>query len=215
MLLLLLLRPLRVPMSTTLVPCVAGVMYVAFVWRRCCPACPTLVLDGSLSLTYTLVGLYRGGVLEIPPLSSHTFILRFVVCGAGSAGMGVVQWLCKAMEKHGAPADEAAGKKAYHVTNIHQLCVQPIVIHLCKRANIAAVAPGKSLIFALEQKRTRSTEPELNPLEPPTFPLPSSFRTLLDPGRGWAYHRRTGLERRGGDPAVREAGGRGRAGGWG
>ncbi|CBN77654.1 malate dehydrogenase [Ectocarpus siliculosus] len=34
---------------------------------------------------------------------------RFVVCGAGSAGMGVVQWLCKAMEKHGAPPDEAAG----------------------------------------------------------------------------------------------------------
>ncbi|CAB1119009.1 unnamed protein product [Ectocarpus sp. CCAP 1310/34] len=33
----------------------------------------------------------------------------FVVCGAGSAGMGVVQWLCKAMEKHGAPPDEAAG----------------------------------------------------------------------------------------------------------
>ncbi|CAN0423709.1 unnamed protein product, partial [Hapterophycus canaliculatus] len=35
---------------------------------------------------------------------------RFVVCGAGSAGMGVVQWLCKAMEKHGADPEEAAGE---------------------------------------------------------------------------------------------------------
>ncbi|CAM9766931.1 unnamed protein product, partial [Ectocarpus sp. 12 AP-2014] len=55
-----------------------------------------------------LAGIYAGLAATGRPYSDIRQ-LRFVVCGAGSAGMGVVQWLCKAMEKHGAPPDEAAG----------------------------------------------------------------------------------------------------------
>lgn len=54
------------------------------------------------------------GYVPRPVLRSHNSGVpfhRIVVCGAGSAGMGVVHWLCKAMEKHGAPADEAASEK--------------------------------------------------------------------------------------------------------
>nr|AIT70139.1 malic enzyme [Scytosiphon dotyi] len=56
-----------------------------------------------------LAGIYAGLAATNRPFSDIRH-LRFVVCGAGSAGMGVVQWLCKAMEKHGADPDEAAGK---------------------------------------------------------------------------------------------------------
>ncbi|CAM9795216.1 unnamed protein product [Pylaiella littoralis] len=55
-----------------------------------------------------LAGIYAGLAAIDKPYSDIRH-LRFVVCGAGSAGLGVVQWLCKAMEKHGATPDEAAG----------------------------------------------------------------------------------------------------------
>eukprot|EP00903_Cladosiphon_okamuranus_P012961 g12100.t1 len=55
-----------------------------------------------------LAGIYAGLAATGRPYGDIRH-LRFVVCGAGSAGMGVVKWLCKAMEKYGAPAEEAAG----------------------------------------------------------------------------------------------------------
>nr|AIW62930.1 malate dehydrogenase [Saccharina japonica] len=54
-----------------------------------------------------LAGIYAGLAAIGKPYSDIRH-MRFVVCGAGSAGMGVIQWLCKAMEKHGADHDEAA-----------------------------------------------------------------------------------------------------------
>nr|AIT70123.1 malic enzyme [Desmarestia viridis] len=55
-----------------------------------------------------LAGIYAGLSAMDRPYSDIRD-LRFVVCGAGSAGMGVVHWLSKAMEKHGATPEEAAG----------------------------------------------------------------------------------------------------------
>ncbi|CAN0147411.1 unnamed protein product [Ascophyllum nodosum] len=62
-----------------------------------------------------LAGIYAGLAAMDRPFSDITQLRRaripsFVVCGAGSAGMGVVQWLCKAMETHGADPEEAARK---------------------------------------------------------------------------------------------------------
>nr|AIT70127.1 malic enzyme [Sargassum muticum] len=54
-----------------------------------------------------LAGIYAGLAAMDKPYSDIRH-LRFVVCGAGSAGMGVVLWLCKAMERHGADPEEAA-----------------------------------------------------------------------------------------------------------
>ncbi|CAN0261398.1 unnamed protein product, partial [Scytosiphon promiscuus] len=56
-----------------------------------------------------LAGVYAGLAATDRPFSDIRH-LRFVVCGAGSAGMGVVQWLCKAMEKHSADPEKAAGE---------------------------------------------------------------------------------------------------------
>lgn len=54
-----------------------------------------------------LAGIYAGLAATDRPYSDIRN-MKLVVCGAGSAGMGVVQWLSKAMEKHGATPEEAA-----------------------------------------------------------------------------------------------------------
>nr|AIT70130.1 malic enzyme [Dictyopteris undulata] len=54
-----------------------------------------------------LAGVYAG-LAAIGRPYSDIRRLRLVVCGAGSAGIGVVQWLSKAMEQHGATSEEAS-----------------------------------------------------------------------------------------------------------
>eukprot|EP00953_Heterococcus_sp_UTEX-ZZ885_P024543 13425-Heterococcus_DN1.PRE.3 len=53
-----------------------------------------------------LAGVYGGLAVQNKPPSAITG-MKFVVCGAGSAGLGVVSWLAKAMIKHGLTPEEA------------------------------------------------------------------------------------------------------------
>jgi malate dehydrogenase (decarboxylating) len=55
-----------------------------------------------------LAGVYGGLAVQHKPPSAITG-MKFVVCGAGSAGLGVVSWLAKAMIKHGLTPEEAYG----------------------------------------------------------------------------------------------------------
>jgi Malic enzyme, NAD binding domain len=64
-----------------------------------------------------LAGVYGGLAVQHKPPSAITG-MKFVVCGAGSAGLGVVSWLAKAMIKHGLTPEEAYGMHNYSIHSI-------------------------------------------------------------------------------------------------
>ena len=63
--------------------------------------------------------------------------MKFVVCGAGSAGLGVISWLAKAMMKHGLAPEEAYAN-FYIIGQSRPLMI--IVARLCHAVLPAAIS---------------------------------------------------------------------------
>jgi malic enzyme len=86
-----------------------------------------------------LAGVYGGLAVQHKPPSAITG-MKFVVCGAGSAGLGVVSWLAKAMIKHGLTPEEAYGTQTQYCS-IHSTyisLVETCTATLCVQLSVAA-----------------------------------------------------------------------------
>eukprot|EP00953_Heterococcus_sp_UTEX-ZZ885_P001454 1310-Heterococcus_DN1.PRE.1 len=79
----------------------------------------------SLEFGCTLSAIY-GGLAVLDKAPTAITAMKIVVCGAGSAGLGVVSWLAKAMVKHGLSPEEAY-VTSYHMPERAMLYAQTYV----------------------------------------------------------------------------------------